>query len=129
MHTDGANKRRVLAEEADRHLLAAYAARLRGKPGKQVRILMPKTLKEAIQLAVTSDSLDRKEQGNNGGPAGTISSNVFSIEISCYSCGMRGHVTRDCRSKPKQNKRIKNNMEAGRQTPIGRGKYHLVAGR
>ena len=40
-HSDDAVEKRILLEEAERRLLAAYIAGLRGEVGRQVRLRMP----------------------------------------------------------------------------------------
>ena len=44
-HSDDAVEKRILSEEAERRLLAAYIAGLRGEVARQVRLRMPRTVR------------------------------------------------------------------------------------
>jgi hypothetical protein len=43
-------------------LLSAFSSGLMGSPGKQVRISLPKTLDEALKIAITVDQAERQER-------------------------------------------------------------------
>jgi hypothetical protein len=49
---------RLYNEQADRFLLASYVSGLIGTPGTQVRYALPRTLKEAIKIAVTVEQAE-----------------------------------------------------------------------
>jgi hypothetical protein len=87
---------RVINEEAERRLVAAYINGLGGIVGQQVRFRMPSSLDEAVQVAVTVSNAERTK------PADTRK--VFSARrdassqaIVCYNCGKRGHYARGYR--------------------------------
>jgi hypothetical protein len=50
---------RILNEEAERRLVAAYINGLAGLVGQQVRFRMPSTLEEAVDVAVTVSNAER----------------------------------------------------------------------
>ena len=50
----------MLAQEAERRLLAAHIAGLRGDVNRQVGLRMSRMMKKAIQLAVANDDLEKK---------------------------------------------------------------------
>jgi hypothetical protein len=49
-------------EQAERMLLSAFSSGLMGSPGKQVRFSLPKTLDEALKIAITVDQAERQER-------------------------------------------------------------------
>jgi len=49
-------------EKAKRMLLASFTAGLMGTPRRQVRFLMPKSLDEALKIAITVDQADLQER-------------------------------------------------------------------
>jgi len=55
---DGAAQR-IINEEAERRLVAAYINGLFGLVGQQVRYRMPQTLEEAVRIAVTVNNAER----------------------------------------------------------------------
>jgi hypothetical protein len=55
----------IYDEQADRMLLASYAAGLLGTPGRQVRYALPGSLEEAIKIALAVDQADRQEHRNS----------------------------------------------------------------
>lgn len=98
--TEDAIEKRVLGQEAERRLLAAYTAGLRGEVGRQVRLRMPKTMSEAIQVAVTTQNNEQQNEGRNRQHE-TQGHNVFMLkrDIKCHACNRKGHIARDCRTK------------------------------
>lgn len=98
MATDDPTEKRILAQEAERRLLAAYIAGLRGEVGRQVRLRMPRTMKEAIQLAVTTDNLEKKDGRDYKDLKDVKQRSVFAFDVTCYNCNRKGHIARDCRS-------------------------------
>lgn len=90
-------QQRIINEEGERRMLAAYINGLSGTVGTQVRYRMPSTLTEALQIATTVQEVDtmeaRKTQvkfSNNG------NNKIFAV---CFNCNKVGHVARDCRLK------------------------------
>lgn len=81
-------ERRILAEEAERRLLAAYVAGLRGEIGKYVRLGRPKTMKDAVELAITATNEARQETSHR---------DVFVVTEHKLSQSYRNeHTTENC---------------------------------
>jgi hypothetical protein len=57
---------RVINEEAERRLLAAYIHGLKGVVGQQVRYQMPSTKEQAVTLAVTTENVKMHQQMREG---------------------------------------------------------------
>ena len=53
---------RIINEEAERRLLAAYIRGLRGVVGQQVEFEMPMKLEQAVKLAVTVENIQKHRQ-------------------------------------------------------------------
>jgi hypothetical protein len=83
---------RVIKEEAERRLLAAYIHGLKGVVGQQVQFQMPSTMEQAVRLAVTVENVERLRQMKEG------PRKIFTArpEIKCYQCAGIGHYARDC---------------------------------
>jgi hypothetical protein len=58
-HVEDEATERIINEEAERRLVAAYINGLAGIVGQQVRFRMPHTLEEAVQVAVTVSNAER----------------------------------------------------------------------
>jgi hypothetical protein len=88
---------RVINEEAERRLLAAYIHGLKGIVGQQVQFQMPSTMEQAVRLAVTVENAERHRQMRDG------PRKVFTArqDAKCYRCAEIGHYARDCRRDPK----------------------------
>lgn len=80
----------VINEEAERRLIAAFVSGLHGNVGIQVRYRMPTTFGEALNHAVTVSNIDRESKSG-----GTVFA-VNTDERSCYGCGKKGHIRRNC---------------------------------
>jgi hypothetical protein len=76
-------------DQAQRMLLAAYVSGLVGNPGQQVRFRMPKTLEEAVQIAVTVHEAEAQEKRD--------AAFYFTPRITCENCGKFGHSSAQCR--------------------------------
>jgi hypothetical protein len=87
---------RVINEEAERRLLAAYIHGLKGIVGQQVQFQMPSTMEQAVRLAVTVENAERHRQMKDG------PRKIFTTrrDAKCYRCAGIGHYARDCRREP-----------------------------
>jgi hypothetical protein len=86
---------RVINEEAERRLLAAYIHGLRGVVGQQVQFQMPSTMEQAVRIAVTIENVEKHKQLTNG------LRKIFAArrDAECYRCAKTEHFTKDCRIK------------------------------
>jgi hypothetical protein len=58
-HVDDEATQRIINEEAERRLVAAYINGSMGIVGQEVRFRMPQTLDEAVKVAVTVNNAER----------------------------------------------------------------------
>jgi hypothetical protein len=86
---------RIIDEEAERRLLAAYIHGLRGVVEEQVEFQMLSTMEEAVRLAVTVENAEKHKQMVVG------SRKVFASkkEFECYRCNQSGLYARDCQQE------------------------------
>jgi len=56
--------RRVISEEAEQRLVAAYINGLGGIVGQQVRFRMPSSLDEAVQVVITVSNAERTKEAD-----------------------------------------------------------------
>lgn len=85
-----AEQQKIINDEAERRMLAAYTNGLFGTVGQQVRYRMPATMAEAIQLAVTVAAVEARRPSYPN-------KNVFFAQVTCFNCNRTGHIARDCR--------------------------------
>jgi hypothetical protein len=83
---------RIVNEEAERRLLAAYIHGLRGVVGQQVQYQMPVTMDQAVKLAVTVENAEKHKQLAGG--AKRVFANKGELQYS--RCGQSGHSAREC---------------------------------
>lgn len=95
--TQDEDTQRIINEEAERRLLAAYINGLRGVVGQQVQFQMPTTMEQAVCLAVTVENTEKHKQMVGG------SKRIFATrrEIECFHCHKKGHYAKDCRQGQK----------------------------
>jgi hypothetical protein len=87
-HSADPAAQRFQNEQAQRMLLAAFTSGLIGNPGQQVRFRLPKSMEEAMQIAITVYEAEKEEKRHE-----TI---FFSTKPQCKACGRRGHASADC---------------------------------
>lgn len=92
----------ALRLEADRRATDAFVRGLVGKVGEQTKLKFPNTLREAITTAVAIEHLglsvnpQQSRQPSN-------ERRVFHSEIVCYNCHNKGHLSRACPERPREN--------------------------
>jgi ribosomal protein S14 len=94
-------RQRIINEEAERRLLAAYFHGLRDIVGQQVQFHMPGTMEQAVRLAVNIENVEKHRQLTEG-PKRIF---VARKEAQCSRCGRPGHYVKDCRQDPKVGRR------------------------
>jgi hypothetical protein len=80
---------RVINEEAERRLVAAYINGLGGIVGQQVRFRMPSSLDEAVQVAVTVSNAERTKQADTK-KVFSARRDASSQAIVCFNCVREG---------------------------------------
>jgi len=100
---------RIINEEAERRLLAAYINGLRGVVGQQVQFQTPSTMEQAVKLAITVENVEKHKQVVRG------SRKVFANkkDIECYRCNQTGHYARDCQQEqsPRNCRRVQGQVK------------------
>jgi hypothetical protein len=100
-------EQKVIIEEAEHRLLAAYINGLYGMVGQQVRYRMPTTMAEAIQIATTVAAVNQHAQSQR---------NIFTIK--CYNCKAEGHTSRTCTKPRPQSSQTRPNTHATNNRPV-----------
>lgn len=93
-------KQEVIRSELQKRLLAVFTNGLYGIVGEQVRFRLPKTIEEALQIAVTVHTEEKKRHNYSSQGKGT----VFTTTVTCYTCNKAGHMSRDCRQAKSNSK-------------------------
>jgi hypothetical protein len=99
-HVEDEATQRVINEEAERRLVAAYINGLMGIVGQQVRFRMPHTLEEAVQVVVTVNNAERLRAPDTKRVFSARKDNS-SQGVVCFNCGKRSHYARECRAPKK----------------------------
>lgn len=86
----------ALRLEGKRRALDAFTRGLYGKVGEHTRIHFPKTLEEAVALAVNIENLDKHPGSDEMQPQKVFLANK---EVKCFSCGGMGHISKFCRKR------------------------------
>jgi len=92
---------RIINDEAERRLLAAYIHGLRGVVGQQVQFQMSSAVGQAVKLAVTVENVEKHKQM----VAGSRKVSTNRKEIECYRCSQSGQSARDCQQPQSSRKR------------------------
>jgi hypothetical protein len=82
---------RIINEETEGRLLAAYVHGLRGIVGQQVQFQMPSTMEQAMRLAVTVENVEKHRQLTEG------TKQIFAArrDVECFRCTKVGHFARN----------------------------------
>jgi len=91
--TDDPVKQEVIRSELQKRLLAIFTNGLLGVVGEQVRFRLPKTVDEALQIAITVYTEEKKKLNSQ-----QEKRSVFTTSAVCYQCKKPGHIARNCRS-------------------------------
>lgn len=100
------DQQKIINEEAERRMLAAYTNGLYGTVGQHVRLRMPATMAEAIQMAVTAAAVEANKRPPYQ------NKNVLLTQLTCFKCNRAGHIAKDCRVKPSNKNRISSDRNA-----------------
>lgn len=120
--TDDPAKQEIIRSELQKRLLAVFTNGLLGIVGEQVRFRLPKTIDEALQIAVTVHTEEKKKYASSHEKR-----SVFATSSVCFNCNKPGHRAKECRfnrnfmgSQGREN--YQNNGASNSSNGIGRGK-------
>lgn len=89
--SDDPVKQEIIRSELQKRLLAVFTNGLTGVVGEQVRFRLPTTIDEALQIAVTVHTEEKKKYTTHE------KRSVFVTSSVCFNCNKPGHRARECR--------------------------------
>lgn len=115
-----AGAQKIINEEAERRLLAAFTNGLSGNVGVQVMYRMPSTFAEALNHALSVSAVDKGKRINGEQVFATTSypkQGQKSAPFTCYGCGKAGHMRRNCKTAGYDKPQAAETGQQPQQTP------------